>query len=340
MRTERVSFHSEGELIQALLRLPERPAPGALPIVVQGPGWLGLKDAKLYERYHEAFTAAGMAVLVFDYRGFGESGGDPSYVSPAEQVADWRNAVEYAIGRPDLDRHRLALFGSGGTGGGNAICAAAGDRRVGAVIVQHAIADGEDWLHRMRREHEWVAFLERLREDRRRRISGGPSDLVDPRTEIMVATPERSETGVKKDVDHRVGSSVQLRSAEAILAYRPADVVHRLSAALMVVAVEPDAVTPYDHSVLLYERAPGPKRLVTQRETSHYRSYDDYHTVVTPLMVEWLREHLQGGPIEVREDGGDRARIYLGLQSREGPGSSPSEGRRGAADPGVASPAS
>ena len=36
---------------------------------------MGLKDANLYVRYHEALTAAGFAVLIIDFRGFGDSGG-------------------------------------------------------------------------------------------------------------------------------------------------------------------------------------------------------------------------------------------------------------------------
>ena len=48
---------------------------GPWPGIVQGPGWLGLHDAKLYARYHASFTEAGYAVFVFDYRGFGDSEG-------------------------------------------------------------------------------------------------------------------------------------------------------------------------------------------------------------------------------------------------------------------------
>ena len=36
------------------------------------------------------------------------------------------------------------------------------DDRVKAMVSQVPIADGRDWLHRMRREHEWLEFLERL----------------------------------------------------------------------------------------------------------------------------------------------------------------------------------
>jgi uncharacterized protein len=303
MRTEPVSFYSEGQKLGAILRLPDESLTERAPVIVQGPGWLGLKDAKLYERYHQALTDAGYLVLVFDYRGFGDSEGDRDLIDPSRQVQDWRNAITYLQTRDDVDPNRIGAFGSGGTGGGNAVYVAGIDERVQCTVCQVGIADGEDWLHRMRREYEWIAFLQRLEEDRRRRVLEGRSELVNPREEIMVVAPERQATAVKKDVDARVPSLVQLRSADAIIAYKPIEVVSRISPrALMLIAVDPDAVTPFDHSVQLFERAGAPKRLVVQRETSHYRAYDDYHAVVTPMIVEWFDRHMTYSSVVVHEE--------------------------------------
>ncbi len=303
MRTEQVSFYSEGAKMGGILRLPNEVRDGQHPAIVQGPGWMGLKDAKLYERYHEALTNAGYYVLAFDYRGFGDSEGDQDMIMPLRQVEDWRNAISYMQSRPDVDPNRIGAFGSGGTGGGNAVYVAGIDTRVKCVVCQVGIADGEDWLHRMRREYEWVDFMKRLDEDRQRRATEGTSELVNPKEDIMIATPERKTTGVKKDVDVRVPTQVQLRSADAIIEYKPIDVVDRISPrALMLIAVDPDAVTPFDHSVKLFEKAGSPKRLVVQRETSHYSAYNDYHTIVTPMIVDWFDTYLTSGPVEVRED--------------------------------------
>ena len=303
MRTEPVSFYSEGVKIGAILRLPDDPVSEPAPAIVQGPGWLGLKDAKLYERYHQALTDAGYLVLVFDYRGFGDSDGARDLIDPAMQIQDWRNAITYMQTRSDVDPKRIGAFGTGGTGGGNGVSVAGIDDRVRCTVCQVGVADGEDWLHRMRREYEWVAFLQRLEEDRRRRVLEGQSELVDPKQEIMIAAPERQAAAVKKDVDGRVPTLVQLRSADAIIAYKPIDVVARISPrALMLIAVDPDAVTPFDHSLRLFERAGPPKRLVVQRETSHYRAYDDYHEIVTPMIVEWFNRYMDNGPITVYED--------------------------------------
>lgn len=311
--TEEVRFHSEGAAIAATLLLPdgagsEHPVPG----IVQGPGWLGLRDAKLYTPYHEALLAAGMAVLVFDYRGFGGSEGDATYLDPMNQVADWRNAVTYLGSRPEIDADRLGTFGSGGTGGGNAIMAAGLDDRLKATVSQVPIADGRDWLHRMRRESEWLEFLERIRQDRIRHVTTGERELVAPRDGIMVPTPERKATTIKSDVDGRVPEQVQLASAEAIFAYRPIDVVDRISPrALMIICVENDATTPEDHSFAMYERAGGPKRLVVQTGTTHYAAYKQYGAVVNPLIVDWFQRHLVSGEVHVHEESATSEILHL-----------------------------
>ncbi|MDQ3097687.1 MAG: alpha/beta hydrolase, partial [Chloroflexota bacterium] len=100
MRTDEVVFFSAGVRLHGYLHRSEA-ATGRLPFVVQGPGWLGLADAKLYQPYHQAFTDAGFAVLIFDYRGFGASEGDRGTLSPAWQAEDWRNAIAYLRGRDD-----------------------------------------------------------------------------------------------------------------------------------------------------------------------------------------------------------------------------------------------
>jgi dipeptidyl aminopeptidase/acylaminoacyl peptidase len=303
MPVEEVRFYSQGAAVAATLKLPDDRDPDRrIPAVVQGPGWLGLRDAKLYHPYHEGLLGAGIAVLVFDYRGFGDSEGDATYLDPREQVVDWRNAVTYLETRDEIDPERIGAFGSGGTGGGNAVMAGGLDDRIKAVVSQVPIADGRDWLRRMRREHEWLEFLERLREDGRQRVRTGQSALVPPRDGIMVPTPERRATSIKSDVDQRIPECVQLASAEAIFAYRPIDVVERIAPrALMLICVENDATTPEDHAFALYERAGGPKRLVVQTGTTHYAAYAQYKDVVNPLIVDWFQRHLRSGEVLVHE---------------------------------------
>src|SRR5262245_38599714 len=71
---------------------------------------------------HRAFRAplaamlaqAGVATLLFDYRGYGENAGQPSEDGLAE---DARSAYRYVVGRSDVDAKRLVYLGESlGTG--------------------------------------------------------------------------------------------------------------------------------------------------------------------------------------------------------------------------------
>jgi len=256
---------------------------------------MGLAATQSYVPYHEAFCAAGLAVLIFDYRGFGASAGDATIIDPATQVVDWLAAIEFCDRHPRLDVERLGVFGSGGTGGGNAIEVAARDGRVRAVVAQVPIADGEDWLRRQRTAEEWRAFRARLQED--------PDRMVHARRELVIARGDRA--GWKRDLEGRVPERVALSSAGALIRYRPVDAVGRIAPrATMLVAVEDDEVTPTDHAQRLFEAAGEPKRLVLQRGTTHYRAYVDHRHLVLPLMVQWLERHVLG-----RGGGLDRAAV-------------------------------
>jgi dipeptidyl aminopeptidase/acylaminoacyl peptidase len=300
MREEKVTFYSEGEQVRGILRLPDTGVPGPYPVIVQGPGWLQVKEAKRNLPYHQAFVSAGFAALVIDFRGFGESGGSRTDLLPHRWIEDLGNAVTYLTTRPEIDSYAIGTFGSGSTGGGNAIVLPAVDARVRASVSQNPIADGADWLRRMRREYEWYDFLARLREDAVNRVTTGKGEMVHPREGIMVTTPERQARDKREKTQSSHVHEVSLRSAEAIMAYRPIDVVGSVRA-LLIVGVEDDAVTPTDHSIDLYEAAPAPKKLIMQGRTSHYAAYDQYASEVIPQMVGWFRRHLAHGPITVRE---------------------------------------
>lgn len=297
MREEQVSFYSGGERVAGIMRLPDDASAGPFPTIVQGPGWLQLKEAKRNLPYHKAFTDAGMAVLVIDFRGFGESEGDRVDLLPNRWIEDLVNAVTYVTTRPDVDANNIGTFGSGSTGGGNAVLLAAVDSRVRCAVSQVPIADGTDWLRGMRREYEWFEFLAQLDADRRQRVLTGQGALVPPRGGIMVITPERT---ARTDVQDGHVHEVSLHSAEAILDYRPIDVAARVSG-LMVIGVADDPVTPTEQAIALYERARAPKKLIIQKRTGHYKAYEQYAPQVIPEMLAWYRTHLVNAPIDVRE---------------------------------------
>lgn len=81
-----------------------------------------------------AFSEAGYAVLLFDYRGFGDSGGVPrQLVSFRSQLEDWQAAIEFARAQPEVDASRIVTWGFS-LGAGHALTAADRDEQVVAVV--------------------------------------------------------------------------------------------------------------------------------------------------------------------------------------------------------------
>jgi len=305
MRKEKVSFYSEGNKLNGDIYLPDDDKGKPWPGIVQGPGFLGLRDAKHYALMFEKLCAAGYACLCFDYRGWGDSEGkDRGWVMPKWQVEDIRNAISYLETRAEVDPNRIATYGSGGTGGGNAVYVAAIDERIKCAVCYLGISNGRDWLHSMRREYEWVDYLKRIAEDRKKRATTGAGERVSAREEIMVATPERKTTTIKKEVADKIPDEMPLQCAEAIIEYSPEEVVHKIAPrGVLFIAVENDAVTPESQSMTLYEKAGEPKKLVIFRQTTHYGIYNDYFNEVAANVVDWYNKHLKYEKIAVTQQG-------------------------------------
>lgn len=131
---EDVRFDSEGVSCAAWLYRPQEHAE-AVPCVVLAHGFGALKEGRL-DAYAERFAAAGFAALAFDYRHFGESGGEPrQLVHIPRQQQDWRAAVAFARGLEGVDPDRIVVWGSS-LSGGHVIHTAARDERIAAAIAQ------------------------------------------------------------------------------------------------------------------------------------------------------------------------------------------------------------
>lgn len=316
MRTERVSFRTAGgERLAGLLRVPDA-AVARSPVLVQGPGWLGLAGSPHYARLHEDLTQRGYAILAFDHRGFGESEGEPGWIIPEQQIDDIRAACDFARTLPQVDASRLGLLGVGGTGAGNAIAAGCRDERVRCVIAFHVVADGADWLRRMRTPEQWAAFQERLAADRAERAAGGPGELVDPREDLMVQSDERRGSLAKRATDAGLTPRFHLATAEALLRYRPVDeVTQDRPHALLALTVAGDTVTPEDHARAVYARAGAPKRLVVLEGTTHYRAQDDLRGELAHELASWCDRHLRDDP-DPRQVSAEEHVIRAGVGAR------------------------
>jgi pimeloyl-ACP methyl ester carboxylesterase len=140
LEREDVRFRSGDEECAAWLYRPEGGS-GDAPCVVLAHGFAGVREARL-DAYAERFAEAGYAALVFDYRHFGGSGGEPrQLVHIARQLDDWRAALSFARGLEDIDATRLVAWGTSYSGG-HVVTLAAEGQRLAAVVAQTPFTDG------------------------------------------------------------------------------------------------------------------------------------------------------------------------------------------------------
>jgi len=68
-----------------------------------------VKEAILPD-FADRFVESGFVTLVFDYRYFGDSEGEPrSQVFPLEMVEDLRNAITWVSDQPEVDSERIGI---------------------------------------------------------------------------------------------------------------------------------------------------------------------------------------------------------------------------------------
>ena len=135
-------FESGDARCHAWLYLPDGTSSETRPPIIVMAHGLGAVKALRLAGFAERFQANGYACLVFDYRCFGESEGEPrELLSIKRQREDWQAAVEFARSLEEVDPSRVVLWGTS-FGGGHAIATAAGDRDVVAAIAQCPFTDG------------------------------------------------------------------------------------------------------------------------------------------------------------------------------------------------------
>jgi uncharacterized protein len=131
--TETVSFKANGETINGTLYKPAGTSNAKLPVIIVAGSLTSVKE-QMPATYAKKLSAQGFAVLTFDYRGFGQSGGKArQFESPAQKKADFRAAVDFLQKQSGIDANKIAVMGIC-TSGGNVLEVAADDRRVKAVV--------------------------------------------------------------------------------------------------------------------------------------------------------------------------------------------------------------
>jgi hypothetical protein len=271
-----------------------------LPTVIIAAGWgataAGLRPDAI------ALARAGYLVMLFDYRGWGDSDGrvmltnqKPAaggtfagevrelrgYIDPWEQAQDWLSAISYAATDPKVDPGRIGVMGSD-LSGGYVIYAAAHDPRVKALVSQVTRADTRPskpyQLDPAKVIAEAQAAASRL-------ATGGPYPADRARTP---GAPDASLVGAP------VGAK--------LVRWAPVEDADDVTApALFVLAEKEELFSNKANGQLACERVQGPRKMVILPKITHYGVYGAEHTRAINAAIDWFDRYLKppGAPTRV-----------------------------------------
>lgn len=296
-----IEFDAEGATLRGWFYEAEG-VPGPAPCVVMAHGWTSTRRMYL-DRFAEVFAAAGLAVLVFDNRGWGDSGtgaGKPRHeIDPWEQIRDYQHAITCAQNRADVDPDRIGVWGTSFSAA-HAFVVAAIDRRVKAVSGQAPFISGRATYANLARVSNLVVGPDRFTADRRARALGEPAATVpvigtDPGELVGLPTPDSFEwfTTARAEFDPTWPNVVTLRSVDNFYGYEPARYLPDITPTplLMIVGRE-DGLTGGNLAASAFQTAAEPKKLVFL-PGGHFDAYTgDGFTVASQASRDWFVEHL------------------------------------------------
>ena len=287
------TFLSGGQLCAAQLNAPDA-RDGPRPCVVMAHGLDGAGNAQL-GAFADRFAEAGIATLIFDYRHFGHSEGEPRrLVDRDRQLEDWRAAITFARMLQGIDSRRLALWGTS-LSAGHVVTVAADDPEIAAAISQVPVVSGASVLRAAGVRAAMRIARAGLRDQTRRVLGRPPSffPLVGPPGSKAAMTSPDAEPGYRAlfEPGEESRTEATARGLLRLAAYRPVIRASEIECPWLVCVCDDDAITPARPAVKAAARAP-------RGEIRHYDAghFDIYvaptFEIAVADQVDFLRRHL------------------------------------------------
>ena len=291
-----VSFAVKGTSLHAWLYLPENLS-APVPCIIMGHGFGGTKDMGL-ESYAVRYQKAGFAVLVFDYRHFGKSGGEPrQLIWIPYQLEDWSAAIKYARSLNEIDPARIALWGTS-MSGGHVIVTAAKDNQIACVIAQcpglDGRASGEMLFKRVGIVHLLRMMMHGQRDYFRSWFGLSPHKIPivgKPGSIACLTTPDTYEgygSLVPDSFINEVCARIIIRADK----YRPVKHAHNIRCPVLLQICEYDSIIPKSAAEET-EKELGKYADVKQYPIGHFDIYiGDYFKKSVSDQIKFFKKHL------------------------------------------------
>lgn len=289
------TFKSQGKTCAAWLYLPKRVS--RPPIIIMAHGFGGERTFGL-PAYAEFFSRQGMACLVFDYRTFGDSEGEPkNYVNPKRHLEDWQAAIAFARSLNSVDSRRIALWGTSFSGG-HVIVTAANTPGIAVIVAQVPFVDGRSSGRSFGYKLQAVyhGLLDAIGAALFNHRHYVPI-VADPDTFALINTPDALE-GSKKLLPPGTSPDRKCSANVAFTAffYRPIEFAPKVVCpALIIYAQQDTLISPQDVSRAAESM---PKATVIGLPIKHFDVYDgETFEKVVRLEARFLKRQLAHAPV-------------------------------------------
>jgi pimeloyl-ACP methyl ester carboxylesterase len=267
--------------------------------VIMAPG-LAVTKEPATDPFAVPFNEAGFTVLAFDYRRFGESGGEPRQVMKIrEQHADLQAAVEFARTLPEVDPTKLAIWGFS-LSGGHVFPVAARNPDLAAAIAVSANVDGQAASRNALPHQATGTFMHLAGRGLLDALGGrfGRSPRLVPLTGergtlAMATAPDALNADRALNPGNKYPGwqqEIAARSALRVGFYWPARYARRVQCPLLVLAYEQDDAALAAPAIRAGERAPNGR--VVRSQGGHYEAYMEGYERAVVTQLSFLRQHL------------------------------------------------
>jgi len=294
---QNIEFPSRGLLCRGWLYVPDGLAEAqTAPGIVMAHGFAGVKEMGL-AGFAERFAAAGFVTLVFDYRFWGESEGEPrNQIFALEMVEDYRNGITWLSDRSEVDPQCIGVWGISYSGG---LCLYVGthDKRVKAVVAQVPSTLNPE-SRRKRDPATWDRLGELVIQDRVRRYKTGSPNymkVVAPEGEPCVLPFKDAYEWYMafRELAPNWKNEITIESLEKVREFDPVSLIHLMApTALLLIPGEYDNLIPIEFVKEVYEKAREPKGL-SALPITHFEVFEDpWLSKAADLATDWFQKHL------------------------------------------------
>lgn len=290
-----IRIPSHGEQLAAYLYRPDTYLPNTaaepVPCVVMAHGFSATRDDGL-PPYAEAFQRAGFAVILFDYRHFGASTGQPRQLLDINrQQQDYRAVIDWARRSDGIDPDRIVLWGSSFSGG-HVLAVAATDPRIAAVISQAPFTDSIAVMRQLPLSNLLRGSAAAVADRVGAMLGRAPRNIpaVGPPGTFAIMTEADAQQGFEAIVNPNTlwRNEVAARIMLDVAGYRPVRYASRLTMPVLFCVCDADTTTPPGPSVQAARTAP--RGELRRYPYGHFAIYNDPQ--VKADQVEFLRRVL------------------------------------------------